>query len=112
MLASLLSHHRVDEDGPSCMAILGGMCISPPLGDTTISIHNVGFGAAGSVEVPGWRANIELRGDVLQRVNSTKLDRACAGGECIGYWRKCDNAQQPTDCRYVLEWGTSIFLTS
>jgi hypothetical protein len=95
-----------------CVATVGAFCISPPIGDTTIKLSDIGIGAAAEVSATGWHAILGLFTDAPRPLDASKLERACAGDKCIRYYQHCDNAEHPTRCDFILESLASVALAA
>ena len=96
-----------------CNIVFGILCIQTPIGGTTTvtnedqglyirdSVAFVGFGEKKwSV---GWGRNMEW--PVVQHIDATRMQKACIGGVCRSYWRKCDDALHPKNCTFVIDGG-------
>jgi hypothetical protein len=99
--------------GLVCSAIVGFLCLQVPIGDTAdIKLTDQGLYIADTIQVKDWTLSWGRSMEwAPPQLDGSKLAKACDDSTCVVYWRKCNDAAQPTKCSYAvaLAGDSSVF---
>jgi hypothetical protein len=59
-----------------------------------------------------WSVKLDEKARLRKLARPTAMEQACKDDACIAYSRKCDSADHPTQCEYVLEIAGTLHVLS
>ena len=82
-----------------CLVIVGTLCA--PYFDGGIAVVRSSMVGDVAIKTSDWWVSQELNSDCSGcSPDKAKFVSLCADGECISYFRRCDDADHPTACSY------------
>lgn len=91
----------------ACIAVVGTLCVLREAdipADFKINHYEGGLYGSVGVSTVSWEVGATLYTDCGGCTPDRKLfSKACAGDDCITYYRHCDDAEHPTMCSYYFD---------
>ncbi len=89
-----------------CAILFANVCVGGGDGATKLAIDEGGLFGNAYMEAKGWRAQVELHTDYLQRLIPAKLTPVCAGDRCVGYFKSCQEKAALPTCTWYFDRGS------
>lgn len=87
-------------------------CFGSWSGGPSITTNPKDAGVFLSISSEGWTIRADERAKLKRAIRPVTMEQGCSEGTCISYSRKCDSAEHPTQCDYLVEVAGSLHTVS